>query len=154
MLCLTIACSDASQNVLDASASTWVAGTTEFKGGGRLRALMPILPFPCNIHSFIEIFWPLLFVRYVSVLFSRLLQQSCRPSVSLTPESVGNSPLSQKVLSFKIEDQQFSNLFHSATLTDRAHLLSISSPYASAWVSVTPSLDSTSTWSPQNFKWH
>ena len=58
---------------------------------------------------------------------------------SLTPESIGNSPLSQKVLSSKIEDRQFSNLFHSATLTDRARLLSISSPHASAWLSVTPS---------------
>ena len=58
---------------------------------------------------------------------------------SLTPESVGNSPLSQKVLSSKIENRQFSNLFHSATLTDRARLLSISSPHTSAWLSVTPS---------------
>ena len=62
------------------------------------------------------------------------------PQDSLTPESVGNSPLSQKVLSSKTEDQQFSNLFHSATLTDRIRLLSSLSPHASkAWLSVTPS---------------
>eukprot|EP00731_Ephydatia_muelleri_P034861 Em0082g8a len=46
---------------------------------------------------------------------------------------------SQKVLSSKIEDQQFNNLFHNASVTDRARLLSISSPHASAWLSVTPS---------------
>eukprot|EP00731_Ephydatia_muelleri_P010160 Em0005g746a len=45
----------------------------------------------------------------------------------------------QKVLSSKIEDRQFGNLFHSATLTDKARLLSISSPPTSAWLSVTPS---------------
>ena len=61
------------------------------------------------------------------------------PQDSLTPESVGDSPLSQKVLSSKIEDQQFNNLFHNASVTDRARLLSISSPHASAWLSVTPS---------------
>eukprot|EP00731_Ephydatia_muelleri_P027500 Em0019g373a len=44
-----------------------------------------------------------------------------------------------KVLSSKIEDQQFNNLFHNASVTDRARLLSISSPHASAWLSVTPS---------------
>ena len=61
------------------------------------------------------------------------------PQDSSTHESVGDSPLSQKVLSSKIEDQQFNNLFHYASVTDRAHLLSISSPHASAWLSVTPS---------------
>ena len=78
------------------------------------------------------------------------------PQDSLTLESVGNSHLSQKVLSSKIEDQQFGKLFHSATLTDRARLLSVSSPHTAAWLSVTPSprLNLTSTWSPQSFKWH
>ena len=61
------------------------------------------------------------------------------PHDFLTLELVQNSHLSQKVLSSKLEDQQFNNLFQSATLTDRAHLLSISSPHASAWLSVTPS---------------
>ena len=61
------------------------------------------------------------------------------PQDSLTPESIGDSPLSQKVLSSKIEEQQFNNLFHNASVTDRARLLSISSPHASAWLSVTPS---------------
>ncbi|KAL5505640.1 hypothetical protein EMCRGX_G007104 [Ephydatia muelleri] len=61
------------------------------------------------------------------------------PQDSLTLELVGNSHLSQKVLSSKIEDRQFGYLFHSATLTDRARLLSVSSPHTSAWLSITPS---------------
>ena len=61
------------------------------------------------------------------------------PQDSITHESVGDSPLSQKVLSSKIENQQFNYLLHNASVTDRARLLSISSPHASAWLSVTPS---------------
>ena len=61
------------------------------------------------------------------------------PQDSITHESVGDSPLSQKILSSKIQDQQFNNVFHNASVTDRARLLSISSPHASAWLSVTPS---------------
>ncbi|KAL5474616.1 hypothetical protein EMCRGX_G026588 [Ephydatia muelleri] len=57
-------------------------------------------------------------------------------SSGLSPSSGRRS---QKVLSSKIEDQQFNNLFHNASVTDRARLLSISSPHASAWLSVTPS---------------
>ena len=63
------------------------------------------------------------------------------PPDSLTPDPVNNSssPLSQKFLSNKIEDCQFRKLFDNSTLIDRARLLSISSPHASAWLSVTPS---------------
>ena len=63
------------------------------------------------------------------------------PSDSLTPDSIDNScsTLTQKFLSNKIEDCQFKTLFDNSTPIDRAHLLSISSPHASAWLSVTPS---------------
>ena len=63
------------------------------------------------------------------------------PPDSLAPDSVDNSssPLPQKSLSNKIEDCQFRKLFDNSTLIDRACLLSISSPHASAWLSVTPS---------------
>ncbi|KAL5510763.1 hypothetical protein EMCRGX_G006364 [Ephydatia muelleri] len=76
--------------------------------------------------------------RYISSSL-HLYNSLVDPQDSLTHESVGDSPLSQKVLSSKIEDQQFNNLFHNASVTDRARLLSISSPHASAWLSVTPS---------------
>ena len=63
------------------------------------------------------------------------------PPDSLTPDSVNNScsSLTQKFLSNKIEDCQFRKLFDKSTPIDRACLLSISSPHASAWLSVTPS---------------
>ena len=64
------------------------------------------------------------------------------PPDSLTPDSIDNSysTLTQKFLSNKIEDCQFKKLFDNSTPIDKARLLSISSPHASAWLSVTPSL--------------
>ena len=59
---------------VDASASTWQQAQLS-----RLMASAPILPLPCSIHSFISVFRPFPFVQKVSVLFSRPLQQSCRP---------------------------------------------------------------------------
>ena len=63
------------------------------------------------------------------------------PPDSLTPDSIDNScsTLTQKFLSNKIEDCQFKKLFDNSTPIDRTRLLSISSPHASAWLSVTPS---------------
>ena len=45
----------------------------------------------------------------------------------------------QRKVKRHVEDQQFNNLFHNASVTDRARLLSISFPHAPAWLSVTPS---------------
>ena len=44
----------------------------------------------------------------------------------LTITSITTSKLTQKLLSAKLEDQQFTKLFVNASLLDRAHLLSIS----------------------------
>ena len=126
---------------VDASASTLhlAAGTTEFKEGGEglgLRRLSCHSP-AAYIASFQSSGLFPLSGKYLSSsvdLYNSLVD----PQDSLTPELVGNSHLSQKALSSKIEDQQFGNLFHSATLTDRARLLSVSSPHTSAWLSVTP----------------
>eukprot|EP00731_Ephydatia_muelleri_P033521 Em0031g29a len=57
----------------------------------------------------------------------------------LTITSITTSNLTQKLLSAKLENQQFTKLFANASLPDRARLLSISSPHSSAWLSVTPS---------------
>ncbi|KAL5457675.1 hypothetical protein EMCRGX_G034960 [Ephydatia muelleri] len=91
---------------VDASASTLhlAAGTTEFKEGGGLRAKAPIMPLPCSILQSSGLF-PLS-GKYLSSsvdLYNSLVD----PQDSLTPELVGNSHLSQKALSSKIEDQQF-----------------------------------------------
>ena len=75
------------------------------------------------------------------------------PQDALTPESVGNSHLSQKVLSSKIEDRQFSNL-HSATLITGLVFCPSLPPIPLPGCPSLPPLDSTSTWSLQNLKWH
>ena len=77
------------------------------------------------------------------------------PPDSLTSDFVDNSCSSttQKFLSNKIEDCQFRKLFNNSTPIDRAHLLSISSPHASAWLSVTPSPSMAFTWSLLNSRW-
>ena len=123
---------------VDASASTWQQAQLSLKRGG-----LGLWHLSCHspaayIASFQSSGLSPSSGKYLSSsvhLYNSLVDSQD----SLTPESIGNSPLSQKVLSSKIEDRQFSNLFHSATLTDRACLLSISSPHASAWLSVTPS---------------
>ena len=124
--------------VVDASASTWQQAQLCLKRGGLgLRRLSCHSP-AAYIASFQSSGLSPSSGKYLSSsvdLYSSLGD----PQDSLTPESVGNSHLAQKVLSSKIEDRQFGNLFHSATLTDKARLLSISSPHTSAWLSVTPS---------------
>ena len=122
---------------MDASASTWQQAQLSLKRGGLgLRRLSCHSP-AAYIASFQSSGLSPSSGKYLSSsvdLYNSLVD----PQDSLTLESVGNSHLSQKVLSSKIEDRQFGNLFH-ATLTDRAHLLSVSSPHTSAWLSVTPS---------------
>ena len=55
-----------------------------------------------------------------------------------------NAPVStidgSKIITAKLEDHQFTKLFVNASLPDRAHLISISSPHCNvSWLSVTPS---------------
>ena len=121
---------------VDASTSTWQQAQLSLKRGGGL-SLSCHSP-AAYIASFQSSGLPSLSGKYLSSsvdLYNSLVD----PHDFLTLELVQNSHLSQKVVSSKLEDQQFNNLFRSATLTDRARLLSISSSHASAWLSVTPS---------------
>ncbi|KAL5479845.1 hypothetical protein EMCRGX_G023434 [Ephydatia muelleri] len=61
------------------------------------------------------------------------------PVEAINVESVLLSPPIQKTLSSKFDDHLFNNLLTLSSLADKARLLSISSPHASAWLSVTPS---------------
>ena len=61
------------------------------------------------------------------------------PVEAINAESVLLSPPIQKTLSSKIDDHLFDDLLTLSSLADKARLLSISSPHASAWLSVTPS---------------
>eukprot|EP00731_Ephydatia_muelleri_P013949 Em0007g1259a len=123
---------------VDASAATWQQAQLSLKRGGLgLQSLSFHSPAAC-IASFLSSGLSPSSGRYISSSL-HLYNSLVDPQDSITHESVGDSPLSQKVLSSKIEDQQFNNLFHNASVTDRARLLYISSPHASAWPSVTPS---------------
>eukprot|EP00731_Ephydatia_muelleri_P010113 Em0005g699a len=61
------------------------------------------------------------------------------PVEAINVESVLLSPPIQKTLSSKFDDHLFNNLLIISSMADKARLLSISSPHASAWLSVTPS---------------
>ena len=61
------------------------------------------------------------------------------PSKAIYFESLTNTPSSQKALSGEIEDAMFRQLVSKSSVPDRARLLSVSSPHASAWLSVVPS---------------
>ena len=72
----------------------------------------------------------------------------------LTPSQLMTS-LTQcmdRVLSSKLEDHQFVELYNSASMPDKACLLSISLPHASAWLSVIPSPRSQSHPEPNEFQ--
>eukprot|EP00731_Ephydatia_muelleri_P002155 Em0001g2155a len=61
------------------------------------------------------------------------------PSKAISFESLTNTPSSQKALSGELEDELFRQLLSKSSVPDRACLLSVSSPHASAWLSVVPS---------------
>ena len=127
---------------VDASAATWQQAQLSLKRGGLgLRSLSFHSP-AAYVASFLSSGLSPSSGRYLS-LSLHLYNSLVDPQDSLTPESIGDSPLSQKVLSSKIEEQQFNNLFHNASVTDRAPLLGCQS---------LPPHDSTSTWSLLSFK--
>ena len=68
--------------------------------------------------------------------FNNHIPQSAALSI---PNLSAHMP-SQKKLSDLMEEVQFSSLLEKSSLADRARLLSITSPHAAAWISVTPSI--------------
>ena len=66
---------------------------------------------------------------------------TCIPlSVSLSISSLEGHTPTQKKLSDAIKEVQFNSLLNSCSLADKARLLSVSSPHASAWISVVHSV--------------
>ena len=118
---------------MDASAATWQQVQLSLKRGGLGLRSLSFHSHATYIASFLSLGLSPSSGRYMYISLSlHLYNNLVDPQDSLTHESVGDSPLSQMVLSSKIEYQQFNNLFHNASVTDRARLLSISSPHASA----------------------
>eukprot|EP00731_Ephydatia_muelleri_P029877 Em0021g400a len=61
------------------------------------------------------------------------------PPEAVSVHSLLSNPPSQQHLSDVIEDSQFASLYNSMSCANKARLLSVSSPHASAWLSVVPS---------------
>ena len=61
------------------------------------------------------------------------------PIEKLSVNSVVSSPVSQKLLSSKVNDYCFQVLFDESSPANKARLLSVSAPHATSWLSVIPS---------------
>ncbi|KAL5471131.1 hypothetical protein EMCRGX_G029214 [Ephydatia muelleri] len=61
------------------------------------------------------------------------------PSEAINAEALLLTPVTQKSLSSKLDDYLFKVLLDMSSITDKARLLSVSSPHAGLWLSVTPS---------------
>ena len=70
-------------------------------------------------------------------------------SDTISAIDITDSVHEQRVLSSKLEDHQFMELYNSASMPDKAR---ISSPHASAWLSVIPSPGSQSHLEPNEFQ--
>ena len=73
-------------------------------------------------------------------------------SDTISAIDITDSVHGQRVLSSKLEDHQFMELYNSVSMPDKARLQSISSPHASAWLSVIPSPGSQSHLEPNEFQ--
>ena len=61
------------------------------------------------------------------------------PSEAINSEALLLTPGTQKSLTSKLDNHLFKVLLDMSFIADKAHLLSVSSPHASSWLSVTPS---------------
>ncbi|KAL5500795.1 hypothetical protein EMCRGX_G012400 [Ephydatia muelleri] len=61
------------------------------------------------------------------------------PESAIDINSLTSSPCRQHTLSAALENIQFNSLLSQSSVADKARLLSVSSPHASAWLSVVPS---------------
>ena len=68
-----------------------------------------------------------------------LLNSSVPPSEAINSEVLLLTPVTQKSLSSKLDDNLFKVLLDMSSVADKARLLSVSSPHAASWLSVTPS---------------
>ena len=61
------------------------------------------------------------------------------PIEKLSVNSIISSPVSQKLLSSKVNDHCFQDLFDRSSPANKVRLLSVSAPHATSWLSVIPS---------------
>ena len=74
------------------------------------------------------------------LLYSLEHFNSCvSPAEVISIDELRESPMTQKMLSMKIENKQFQLLFDASSISHRACLMSASSNLAASWLSVIPS---------------
>ena len=61
------------------------------------------------------------------------------PESAVDVNSLATTPCRQHILLATLESTQFNSLLTESSTADKAHLLSVSSPHASAWLSAVPS---------------
>ena len=61
------------------------------------------------------------------------------PSEAINAKAILLTPVTRKSLSFELDDYLFKVLLDMSSIADKARLLSVSSPHAGSWLSVTPS---------------
>ena len=77
----------------------------------------------------------------------------------VTIESLTANPVSQRVLSGKLDSQMFCSLLGAYSIAYKAHLLAVSAPHAASWISVVPSVSLGLHLNPSEFQvaikwWH
>ena len=78
-------------------------------------------------------------VNALSVPKIRYIYNHVSPIEKLSVNSIISSPVSQKLLSSKVNVNCFQNLFDRSSPANKARLLSVSAPHATSWLSVIPS---------------
>ena len=61
-------------------------------------------------------------------------------SDAVTIESLTANPVSQRVLSGKLESHMFCSLLEASSIANKAGLLAVSAPHAASWIAVVPSV--------------
>ena len=91
---------------------------------------------PCSLHCLTLYlgFWPPVLVS-ATQMFNSFLP----PSEAINAKALLLTPVTQKSLSSKLDDYLFKVLLDMSSIADKARLLSVSSPHADLWLSVTPS---------------
>ncbi|KAL5457769.1 hypothetical protein EMCRGX_G035061 [Ephydatia muelleri] len=63
------------------------------------------------------------------------------PEDTVTLDSIVSSPVHQRTLSSCLDLQCFMSLLNASSLANKAHLLSVSAPHASSWLTVVPTVE-------------
>ncbi|KAL5505639.1 hypothetical protein EMCRGX_G007103 [Ephydatia muelleri] len=75
----------------------------------------------------------------LDISHNHFIQQLCSLPEAVSVQTLLSNPPTQQYLSDVIEESQFTILYNSMSCANKARLLSVSSPHASAWLSVVPS---------------